>query len=111
MNKALVIRTVGDPAMCDAIADGLTCRVIPLDDGELETVRAECKKLKEENGLLSFGNDLRFSAACEELDDKYAPDYHGPVYWTILKFWAMIWLGISNVYEYLAAWNRGELDD
>lgn len=111
MSRALVIRMMGDTEMRNSIADGITTRVIPLDNGELETVKAECKKLKDENALMTFGNDLRFAAACEELALKYAPKNHGPVYWGFLRIWALIWLGIDNAYRYLSAWNRGELDD
>ena len=111
MNKALVIRMVGDTETCNAIAGGLTSRVIPLDNGELETVKAECKKLKDENALMVFGTDLRFFAACAEQAEKYAPEYHGPVYWTVLRVWALIWLGIVSIYDYLEAWNRGEFND
>lgn len=111
MNKALVIRTFGDPDLCKQVADGWSQQVIPLDTEELDTVRAECEKLKSENGLIRFGDGRRINAACEALDEKYALEYHGPIYWTLLRVWAMIWLGIDNAYRYLSAWNRGELDD
>lgn len=118
MNKALVIRTFGDPDLCKQVADGWSQQVIPLDTEELDIVRAECEKLKEEckelkakNSLMAFDNKKRFTAACEAQDLKYLPKQHGPVYWTLLRMWALIWLGIDNAYKYLSAWNRGEFDD
>jgi len=113
-NRALVIRTVtvGDPKMCDAIVDGIDTRVIPLATEELETVKAECERLRAENESLKALPAARLpDPAIEDMAIKYAPKQHGAVYLMILLTWAMLWMCIYSIYDYLAAWNRGELDD
>lgn len=46
MIRAIVIRTIGDTAMSDAIVDGMKQHVIPLDGGELTRCMAELAVLK-----------------------------------------------------------------
>ena len=52
MNRAVVIKTVGDPQIAGAILDGMTQKVIPLDDGELAAVKAEYAKLQAKDARL-----------------------------------------------------------
>ena len=107
MKRAVVIRTVGDAELGSAIAEGMSCRVIPLDTGELEAVRAEVKRLEAVNGVRARGDTKRWAETKAEMARMYPVRRPGPVRETLLLAWAMLWMEIYEAFEYLSAWNRG----
>lgn len=106
MTQALVIKKIGDMQMCDAIVDGMTCTIIPLNQAELNTVKLEVARLRAENAIRSYGDSRRFERAKRELARKYYTPPMNPVKGAILAVWGMLWLGIYSAYDYLSAWNR-----
>ena len=106
MTKAMVIRTMGDPQICGAIVEGMTRRVIPLDESELTAVKLEVARLRAQSELRAYGDSRRFKRARRELARKYYTPPMNPVRVAILAVWGVVWLGIFNAYDYLAAWNR-----
>lgn len=109
MTRAVVIKTVGDARLASAIVDGVTRNVIRMDDGELATVKAECKRLDAINGVRAYGDSVRWESVAGALAVKYSTRRHGRLYGAILGVWALIWLSITEWADYLSAWNRGEL--
>lgn len=107
MSRALVIRRYGDQEIAGAIVDGMTKNVIRLDDGELAAVKAELARLRAQDGLRSYGDEIRFETACKALALKYSTKPHGRAYNAILCAWALLWMGVFAAYERLSAWNRG----
>lgn len=106
MTQALVIKTYGDPQICGAIVEGMTRRVIPLDQMELTAVKLEVARLRAKNDIRAYGDSKRFERARRELARKYRTRPTNPVKEAILAVWSMFWLGIFNAYDYLSAWNR-----
>lgn len=106
MNRAVVIRTVGDANMAGAIVDGMTQRVIPLDNDELAMVKAEYARLKVKDGVRAYGDSVRYETAIRALDEKYADEPHGAVHDAILGLWALLWLNITEWVQYFQEWNR-----
>lgn len=113
MNRAVVIRTMGDPAIAGAIADGMSRRVIPLDNEELAKVKAELARVKEEKrrqdarmGVRKKGEDERWHVTQRQLAVYYRDKPHGRMYWLALIGWAMLWYGIYTAYDRLRDWNR-----
>lgn len=104
--RAVVIKTAGDPRIAGAIVDGMTRRVIPMDDGELAKLKAECARLKLKSGLRAYGDDKRHKAACRMLARKYRVKPVGRVRGAILGVWALLWYGVDMGRRRLAAWNR-----
>ena len=109
MTRAVVIKTYGDPALSKGMADAMEQRVIRMDDGELATVKAECKRLDAINGVRAYGDSVRWESVAGALAVKYSTRPHGRLYGAILGVWALIWLSITEWADYLSAWNRGEL--
>lgn len=106
MTKALVIKTIGDPQIAGAIVEGMTRRVIPLDQTELIAVKMEVAKLRAESELRAYGDSRRFERTKRELARKYSTKPQNRVTAAILVIWATLWLGIYTAYDYLSAWNR-----
>ena len=94
MKNALVIKTYGDPATCKAIATNY-------QSADMLALKAECKRLRDKNSLKAYGDEKRFRAACAALDRKYAPEEHGWLYWTALRLWGLLWLGVYNACDLL----------
>ena len=70
--RALVIKTYGNPEIAGAIVDGMSRSMIPLNENELAAVKLAYIELKERNGLKKTGDDRRFEAWKREMDLKYA---------------------------------------
>ena len=107
MTKAMVIRTYGDPEIAGAIVDGMTRRVIRLDEGQLAAVRAELVRYKDMHALRVYGDQKRMRNARRELAKKYAIKRHGRDYNAILGFYGLCVLGVATAAARLDAWNRG----
>jgi hypothetical protein len=101
-----VIKTVGDPQIAGAILDGMTQKVIPLDDGELAAVKAEYARLQAKDGVRSYADEKRFESVSKALALKYSTPTHGRLYEAVLGGWALFWLTVRGWYEYFRAWNR-----
>jgi hypothetical protein len=106
MTRAVVIKTVGDPQIAGAILDGMTQRVIPLDDGELAAVKAEYARLRAKDAVRAYGDEKRFESVRKALAVKYSTPNHGRLYEAILAAWACLWLAVYGMGEYLMEWNR-----
>lgn len=102
MRRAVVIR-YGDPDTANAIADGMARA---LDDGELEIVKAENRRLNALNGVRSYGDSVRLETACKALAVKYSTKPTKPVLAAILGAWALLWCAIFAAFAYLQEWNR-----
>lgn len=107
MMRAVVIKTVGDPQIAGAILDGMTQKVIPLDDGELAAVKAEYARLQAKDAVRAYADEKRFESVSKAMAVKYFTPTHGQLYRAILGGWALLWLTVREWYEYFAAWNRG----
>lgn len=106
MTRAVVIKTVGDPQIAGAILDGMSKKVIPLDDGELAAVKAEYARLQAKDAVRSYADEKRFESVSKALAVKYSTPTHGRLYEAVLGVWALLWLSISEWCEYFRAWNR-----
>lgn len=105
MNRVLIVKMYGDMEDAPKIAEPFT-KVIPLDSGELEMVRAENKRLNALNGVRSYGDSVRWQTVADALAVKYQPKRHGRLYEAILGGWALFWLTVHEWFEYFSAWNR-----
>ena len=106
MTRAIVIRTVGDIPTGDAIIDGMRQTIIPVDDGEMEAIKAEFRKLKAKTELRAHGDRKRFEEARQELEDKYYTQPHGRLYNAILGVWGLVCFKVYEFYRKMQAWNR-----
>ena len=107
MNRVLIVKMYGDMEDAPKIAEPFT-KVIPLDSGELEIVRAENRRLNALNGVRSYGDSVRWKNVADALAVKYQPKHHGRLYGAILGVWALLWLSVHEWFEYFSAWNREE---
>ena len=112
--RAVVIRMAGDGERAQAIADGMIeARARQLNAREIEALKAEIERLKAENarlGVMQVRSNQTFACLATEAE------YH---YGGIRKpckaaqiIWGLVGLAVESVrgwYDYLAAWNRGEL--
>lgn len=106
MKRVVVIRTVGDRELGAPIESALAARVIPLDSGEMEAVRAENKRLNAVNGVRAEGDEKRWPEIQADMARAYAVKRHGRLYEKLLLAWALLWLEIVEWYRYFEAWNR-----
>lgn len=106
MTRAVVIKTAGDPAMAGAIVDGMTQRVIPLNQDELAIVKAECARLRARDAVRAYGDSVRYKAACSELEARYFTPQHGRLYEAATGAWACFWGIVYSAYDYFSKWNR-----
>ena len=117
-NRALVIKTYGNApireAIRGAILDSVTREVIPLNNAELEAVKAEYARLKADYDELEAREAVRQSAdearwleIKAELDAKHAIKTHGKVYNAVLLTWTIIWLLIDAGFTRLWAGIEG----
>lgn len=114
MNRALVIKTYGDPEFAGAIVEGMTKRVIPLDDDELAAVKAELAEIKAakakqdaRDGVRESADEKRWKLIKADMADEYTVKTPGRVKAALLIGWACLWVGLMGWVEYFRAWNRG----
>lgn len=105
-NRAIVIRTIGDPNLCGAIVDGMTQQALS-DSIELAEIKAAFERLKAKDALRTQGNKKRFLEARQELAEKYYTPTHGRVYNGVLGLWGLFWLKFYAAVAYFQKWNRG----
>lgn len=105
MTKAVVIKMYGDVEIANAIADGMTRHMIPLNVTELGIIRSEFDKLREE--------PLRRESAAKGPKTphrarrrKYTPTPHGRAYNAVLGVYGLCVLGVATAAARLSAWNR-----
>ena len=104
MTRALVIRTAGDPEIAGAIVEGMTRRVIPLDDGQLKAVKAELVRYKSRAELRAYGDEKRFRRTRRELAMKYSTRPVGRLRGAFLGVYGLLILCASEAH---ARMNRG----
>ena len=118
-NRALVIKTYGNVPMREAIRgailDSATREVIPLNNEELEAVKAEYASLKAEYDELEAREAVRQKADDErwletkaDLEARYTVKTHGKVYDTLLVVLAVITLLIDAGFARLWAGIEGK---
>ena len=100
IKRAVVVRMYGDADMAAQIAEPMT-KVIPVDDGRMQMVIAENKRLNALNGVRSYGDSVRWQTVADELAVKYATKPMGRLHGAILTAWACIWYGLYALAEYL----------
>lgn len=106
MARVVVIKTVGDhPEMGDAIIDGITRNVIPIDTAELESIKAELANERAQRELRASGEAMRFETACRALEVKYATPWYRRVTDAIVGVWGLIWVVIFAARDYWAKRN------
>jgi hypothetical protein len=90
----------GDPRMGAAIAEGAATV-------ELRAVKAEYAKLQAVDAVRREGDDRRWERTRRRLARKYSIKPVGRARGAILGVWALIWLTLIGMADYLTAWNRG----
>ena len=100
MNRVVIVKMYGDMADAQKIAEPFT-KVIPVDDGKMQMVIAENKRLNALNGVRSYGDSVRWQTVADALAVKYQPKHHGRLYEAILGAWACLWLALVSMSEYL----------
>lgn len=105
MKRAVVVRMYGDADMAAQIAEPMT-KVIPVDDGRMQMVIAENKRLNALNGVRSYGDSVRFESVSKALTVKYSTPKHGRLYGAVWGVIGGLVLAINGWYEYFKAWNR-----
>jgi hypothetical protein len=90
----------GDADMAAQIAEPMT-RVIPVDDGRMQMVIAENKRLNALNGVRAYGDAVRWQTVADAMAVKYAVKRHGRLYGAILGGWACVWLALVSFSEYV----------
>ena len=100
MKKCVVVKLYGNMEDAPKIAEPFT-KVIPVDDGQMQMVIAENKRLNALNGVRSYGDSVRFESASKALAIKYAVKPVGRVRGAILTAWACLWLALVSMSEYL----------
>lgn len=105
--RAVVFRTVGDAELGNAIVDGM---MKPLTSDELETVKAELERMKEENarlGVRTVRDRKDFKRKMKRLKSHYPPvrKLTKPEE-VLLVGWVLFCLTIQACYKKLAAINR-----
>lgn len=100
MKRAVVVKLFGDADMAAQIAEPMT-KVIPMDDGRMQMVIAENKRLNALNGVRSYGDSVRFESVSKALAIKYAVKPVGRVRGAVLTAWACLWLALVSMSEYL----------
>ena len=97
--RAIVIKSCGDPAIAGAISDGIHAV-------QLRAVQEECRRLQAVNGVRCEGDSRRWQRTQKRLARKYSTVPVGRVHGAILGAWALIWLWVFGVVDYLREWNR-----
>lgn len=100
MKKCVVVKLYGNMEDAPKIAELFT-KVIPVDDGQMQMVIAENKRLNALNGVRSYGDSVRWQTVANALAVKYQPKRHGRLYEAILTAWACMWLALVSMSEYL----------
>ena len=100
MMKAIVIKTSGDPAMCGAIVDGITQKVIPLDSRELAHCKAELAVMRNRDSKY-------WERKIEEAQMLYGGNKkHGKLHDALLIAWAGLCGEIRDNCTFLESWWR-----
>ena len=118
-NRALVIKTYGNVPMREAIRgailDSATREVIPLNNEELEAVKAEYNRLKADydeleprDAVRQSADETRWLAKKAELAEQYAPRHHGKVYNALLLVYVILFLLIDAGFARLWAGIEGK---
>ena len=100
MKKCVVVKLYGNMEDAPKIVEPFT-KVIPVDDGQMQMVIAENKRLNALNGVRAYGDSVRFESVSKALAIKYATKPMGRLHGAILTAWACIWYGLYALAEYL----------
>ena len=112
-NRALVIKTYGNPeiggAIRGAILDNVTREVIPLNDKELEKMKEDYKRMKAREGVRhTKAADEKWEETKQELAIEYGVKPHGKIYNALLLGWAILNLAIMEGFARLWAGIEGK---
>lgn len=97
MTRAVVIRSIGDRDIADAIVDGMTQRVIPLDEGQLEAVTTELELYKARLAVRIQGDYRRTQRARRERLKAYSAKPVSGAHGVILTAWGMLCMGVYTL--------------
>lgn len=106
MTKAVVVKCYGDAEYYKPIADGITCRVIPLDEGELEQVKKELELCRAKLAVRAYGDYRRTQRARRERMRIYKAEPMKGAHGAILAVWGALWLGVWAVKDRLKVMRR-----
>lgn len=98
MRRAVVVKLYGDAEIAEGIAEPMM-RVIPVDDGKMQMVIAENKRLNALNGVRAYGDAVRWQTVADAMAVKYAVKRHGRLYEAVLGGWACLWLLLVSISE------------
>ena len=105
MKKCVVVKLYGNMEDAPKIVEPFT-KVIPVDDGRMQMVIAENRRLNALNGVRAYGDSVRFESVSKALAIKYAVKPVGRVRGAVLTAWACLWMAVYSMAEYLMEWNR-----
>ena len=109
MQRALVIKSYGDPQIAGAIVDGV---VKTLPKGQMQIVKAEIDRQRIVRKL------VRVAVGNTKTDEDYAcmtvkamGNYgyipaHGRLYGAVMGAWGLLWTVVHECYNYLSEINR-----
>ncbi len=108
-NRALVIKTYGNPERCGAIVDGITRTVIPLNNKELDAIKKDYKRMKAREGVRhTKAADKKWEDTKRDLAIQYRVKQHGRIYNTLLAGYALTCLIITEWFARLFAAVEGK---
>lgn len=99
--RAIVIRTMGDPEIAGAIVDGMSRRVIQLDEDELAVVKAELARLRARTSVRKYREDRDWHMVKAELAQKYAVRRHSAAYDRLLLAYVISYLFFKTAFKRL----------
>ena len=106
---ALVIKTYGDPEIAGAIVDGMTRKVIPLNDREYRVVRAELARLRACQGVRKYRQERDWHITQMELERKYGTKPRSNLYKNFLMGYAFTCLLLEACWRKLTTKVRRNL--
>lgn len=108
-NRALVIKTYGNPEMCGAIVDGITREVIPLNDKELDSMKRDYMRMKAREGVRhTKAADKKWEETKRDLAIQYRVKRHGRIHNTLLIGYVITYLLIKECFDRLFAAVEGK---
>jgi len=97
--RAVVIKTYGDVEIADAIVDGMTRHMIPINVTELSIIRAEFDRMKDVPLRRAVKGPKTLPRARRR---KYTTEPQGRVFGAILGLYGLCVLAVAR----LSAWNQ-----
>lgn len=107
MQRALVIRTAGDPAIAGAIVAGMDRA------SEYKALRDELvrlRKVEARAGVRDYGDQKRWERTKRRLARKYYVRPMGRIEGAVLGAWAGLWMAIGQFFQAVQALAEGKYE-